>query len=378
MNQEIGFSHMVRAGKRKLQIQTAFVEDERKARASIFDNGHLVDTREWPLDDSIEPEQVETEVKQLHDLVASDLDLLFCVMDKVISSKNTDSMFKLGTLFLEKGFFDEAVETFNALLTLEPDYENGHFYLGQAFFLFGDTDQALYQLQQAIHLSPNYPDVHLLLGEVFRKINDPLQAIKCCEKALVLHPDYLRAHLFLGLVLAESALHYPTHSELPPPIERLRESKQHLLYALSQVPEQRKQHLETGIECLDIRERLEEGIREIEMALGPTITNHKSLVADSEFYLKFMFSDLDRNHRTLENYIKILEKAVTQHPDYADLQQSLGTAHLMRGWHSFARAVEAYREAVRINPGYKKAQKNLKLLENDGRGFLILLRAILK
>ncbi len=378
MSREISFNHALRAGKRKLQIQTAFVEEENKVRTSISDNNQLVDVREWLLDDSLEEANRETEVKQYHDFVVSDLDLLFHVIEKVVSGKNPDSLFKLGTLFLEKGFFNEAIDAFTTLLAESPDYANVHFYLGQAYFRFGDTDQALYQLQQAIHSAPGYPDIHLLLAEVYRKINDPLQSIKCCENAIALHPDYLRAHLFLGLVLAESALQYPTHSELPPPIERLRESKQHLLYALSQVSEEKKQHIETGIECLDTRERLEEGIREIEKTIEPAPSNHKSLVADSEFYLKFMFSDLDRNHRVLDNYIKTLDKAINQHPEYADLQHSLGTAYLLRGWHDFARALEAYREAVRINPGFKKAQKNLKLLENDGRGFLILLRAILK
>jgi len=33
---------------------------------------------------------------------------------------------------------------------------------------------------------------------------------------------------------------------------------------------------------------------------------------------------------------------------------------------------------VSLNPAYLKAKKNLKLLENAGRGFLLMLRAILK
>jgi len=34
--------------------------------------------------------------------------------------------------------------------------------------------------------------------------------------------------------------------------------------------------------------------------------------------------------------------------------------------------------AKKIDPNYKKAKDNLKLAENEGKGFLILLRALLK
>jgi hypothetical protein len=56
----------------------------------------------------------------------------------------------------------------------------------------------------------------------------------------------------------------------------------------------------------------------------------------------------------------------------------LGIAHLIQCRNLFLRALEEFRVSLRINPGYKRAEKNLKLSENDGKGFLILLRAILK
>ncbi len=378
MSRELAFNSSLRAGKRKLSIDTRFEPDSRKAVTSILDGEALVDLRKNLIDEGIAPEQLEAEVRQFHDLTVSDLDLLFCVKDKVLAGGNPGSLAKLGTIFLEKGFYDEAIDTFSTVLQRDENFENIHYSLGLAWYRKGDLDQALENLRRAAEKRPGYPDVHYLLAEVLRKSGDHREAAESCQKAISINADYVSAHLLLGLIWAESTLLQPTHPEMAPPIERMKESKQHLLYAMDLVSPEQRAHLEMGLESLENRERLEEGLAEIEKAVEPSVQGHRSVIADSEFYLKFMFADLERDNRTLDNYIKTLENAVGQHPEYADLHQSLGTACLLRGWHSFTRAVEAYREAVRINPAYEKAQKNLKLLENDGRGFLILLRAILK
>ena len=67
-----------------------------------------------------------------------------------------------------------------------------------------------------------------------------------------------------------------------------------------------------------------------------------------------------------------------ENPDYADVRNNLGIAHLIQCRNLFLKALDEFRGALKINPDFKKAEKNLKLAENDGKGFLILLRAILK
>ena len=51
---------------------------------------------------------------------------------------------------------------------------------------------------------------------------------------------------------------------------------------------------------------------------------------------------------------------------------------MIQGRNLLLRAKEEFKNALDINPKFEKADKNLKLVENDGRGFLILLRALLK
>ncbi len=378
MSQEIGFNQTLRVGGRKLHIQTQFDHDTRKVQTAIFDGGKVIDTREYFIEEEMAPASLDAEVRQFHDLVVSDLELLFHVVNKIKSTKNSSALLKLGKMFLEKGFIDEAIETLKTLNKLDPNCREVYIHLGRAFFQKGDYVAAQENLKQACDNDPNYPDVHVLLAGVYRKIQEPIQAMEALQKALALNADYVRAHLLLGLVLAESTLTLPTHPELAPPIERIKESKKHLQYALTQLDEHQRNKLISSIEKMDSREGLVESLAEIEKAIDPTIFNHHRMMVDGEFYLKFMFADLEQNRKTLDNYIKILEKAVAKHPNYADVRHSLGTAYLLRGWHNFAKALESYREAVKINPQYKKAKTNMRLLENEARGFLILLRSVLK
>ena len=99
---------------------------------------------------------------------------------------------------------------------------------------------------------------------------------------------------------------------------------------------------------------------------------------ESEFYLKFMFGGKGKDDEFIRDYAEQLRQAIDKYPGYADLRNHLGISYLIQCRNLFLSALEEFREALKINPEFKKAEKNLKLAENDGKGFLILLRAILK
>ena len=61
-----------------------------------------------------------------------------------------------------------------------------------------------------------------------------------------------------------------------------------------------------------------------------------------------------------------------------NIWNNLGVIHLIQCRNLFLQALGEFRKALEINPDFEKAQKNKVLVENDGKEFLILLRAILK
>jgi tetratricopeptide (TPR) repeat protein len=378
MEEKITFTSNVKFGKRKLQVQTEKEAVSRKAIAAVFEAGRQIDSREYRFEKSAGGEQVEQEVRQFHDMVVADLELLYSTIGNVQAASNPDSYARLGGLLLDKGFVEEAVETFKTLLSMNSAYENGHYWLGKALYKKGELDEALKNLNKAITYTPDYPDLLLCTGRVYRVKKEFTAAIQNVRAALELNPDYHEALFTLGLCLIESAQLDPKNVELSAPIERIKEARGCLLRAAGLSSDYERKTIDLVIELLEDLDQWEQAVRELQKIENVKLSDSRSIVTDSEFYLRFMFADLHKEHKSLDNYIRLLERSVQQHPDYPDVRTSLGTAFLIRCWHYFGKALEEYREAVKINPDFQKAKKSLKLLENDGRGFLLLLRAILK
>ncbi len=378
MTDDFGLNSEIRVGKRKLHLQTSYIAELCKVCVSVFDGGRLIDKRESIIEAHALPADVREEVQHFHDLVLSDLELLFFVANKVRVSKQPAALKKMANLFLEKGFHEEAIEHFGLTLKLDSGQYDTYYNLSRAFFQKGDYQSALENLLVALEHTPDYPDIHLLLGKTYWQMGRPTLAISAFKKAVQLNDSYHQAQFTLGLCLIQSAAKAPRQSELEPPIERVKRGAEHLRRAMALSGDYQRKIMQAGFEKLEGNKKLEEAIMEFERAYNPPAHTAKSSIADGEFYLKFMFAGLGKDNRTLTHYIKTIEKTVAQHPHYADLHRSLGTAYLINGWHYFIKAIEEFREAIKINPTFEKAKKSLKLLENDSRGFLILLRAILK
>jgi tetratricopeptide (TPR) repeat protein len=97
-----------------------------------------------------------------------------------------------------------------------------------------------------------------------------------------------------------------------------------------------------------------------------------------DFYLKFMYGGKNLDAEVVRKYEEKLIEASKVHPNYADVWNNLGIVHLIQCRNLFLQALTEFDKALEINPSFGKAMKNKKLVENDGKEFLILLRAILK
>ena len=118
MSFDVGLNSDIDVSSRKLHIQTSFVQEQQCANVTIFDGGSLVKKRSFQINESDSASHVEKEVKQYHELVKTDIELLFHMADKVRTSNHLHSIIHLGQLFLERGFYDEAVEQFEYAKTV--------------------------------------------------------------------------------------------------------------------------------------------------------------------------------------------------------------------------------------------------------------------
>ena len=84
------------------------------------------------------------------------------------------------------------------------------------------------------------------------------------------------------------------------------------------------------------------------------------------------------NQEEMEHYEKQISKEVTHYEGFADYWNEMGVVHLIQCRDFFLKAVNEFEQAVNINPKYSDAKQNHDLIKNNKKGFLILLRAILK
>lgn len=371
---DIGINCDIEVAKRKLHLQTSYSADTRKAIVSVFDGGVLVFRNDFAVNGIAEESALEQQVRQYHDLVRADIELLFHMAERVRESKHLPSLKHLGHLFLIKGFYAEAIEQLESVKSMGVADAELVFELAKAYFKQGDYPAALREAESAALLKPEYPDVQLLLAKIYWRTGQFEQARACFQKAAGLNDKYWDAWFSLAVCLIESTVDEPVHPNLPPPIERLREADQLFRRVGKISPDIDQELLELGLEKLKIGADVDEALAVLQRARKD---DQPGKLFDSEFYLKFMFGQLDDDCLTLDYYIQTITQVLSQNPNYADLRHSLGVAYMLKGWQCFSRATREFEKAVKINPDYENAKKKLKLMQNDGRGLLILLRAVL-
>ncbi|OGP60189.1 MAG: hypothetical protein A2V67_04975 [Deltaproteobacteria bacterium RBG_13_61_14] len=126
-------------------------------------------------------------------------------LDKALSLRKDypEANLALGMVYLELKRWDEAVAQFELVtrheLFRQPEaaYNN----LGWAYLMKGDREKAVQAFQTVLKINPNYCPASCNLGEVEAQKGLSAAAIKEYRRALEFCPDYGRARLLLGIEL---------------------------------------------------------------------------------------------------------------------------------------------------------------------------------
>ena len=374
MSLDFGLNSNIYVDERKLHLQTSYIEEKHVVAVAIFDAGTMVNKKEFAAKEPYTAEHIEKEVAHYHELVKTDIELLFHMTEKVNSTKHLPSIAHLGHLFLERGFYQKAVRQFEFAREIGGMKVSSEIELSKAYFYSGDYDSAEKQLLVLIEKNPDYPDLHLLLAKTYWNQQRFIEAHKHFDRAIEINEGYWDAYYSLACALIKSTVDHPLHPDLATPIERVHKAEEHFKKAIRLNTELNVEFVDAGLEKCGDPKTVADALILFEKARR---SEPQGRLFDSEFYLKFMFGQLDDNCQTLDYYIHTIESVLSANPSYADLRHSLGIAYLLKGWQCFGKATNEFEKAVEINPAYEKAKKKLRLMQNDGRGLLILLRAIL-
>ena len=168
-----------------------------------------------------------------------------------------------------------------------------------------------------------------------------------------------------------------TGEVLPPPSIRIQRAVEHL----EKIKESKIKIFDTIFDKLlkNVENgEIEAAVRILDDYRKKMFPRDVSSLISTNFYLKFMYGGKGLDNDTIRRYEERLKASLNDNGDYADIWNNLGVIHLIQCRNLFLQALGEFRKALEINPDFEKAQKNKILVENDGKEFLILLRAILK
>ncbi len=376
MNQQHGMNSNIQVGQRELHVQTAFSRTTSKIISNVFEDGRVIETREEPVRGNVEDKKLQKRIEQFHQNTLKDIELLFFIAEKVRQVKHALSCNKLGLVFLKRGFLKEAIEFFTLALQTDPKFVEAYNNLGLALVQEGQLDRAEEFFKKGLDIESGYADLHLNLAMLHYKRKQYPAAVQSAQAALGINPTYYDAHVYKGLALLRSLAEKVTHEELPPLPARGKEAMDHLERAAQLFKPMNNEAFRQG-KTAYAAEDFESAVKYFEKAYEEA--NQKmDMTFDHEFYLKFMYGGKGKDNQFIGGYVEQLKEAIKNYPEFADLHNNLGIAYLIMCRNLFLKALDEFRLALKINPKFKKAEKNLKLAENDGKGFLILLRALLK
>jgi tetratricopeptide (TPR) repeat protein len=241
----------------------------------------------------------------------------------------------------------------------------------------GNYAKAIQILKQALNIGAAYADIYNNLGLAYLYEKQYAKALTNFQEALHINPRYKEAHYNLAILYLESTLHDKTANLLPPASIRIERAKQQL-QKLYDTGNKAMKAIETKLNTYIKEEEIGKAVKLLSESRNKVFPEEVLSLIGMDFYLKLMYGGKGLNDDIIRKFEMRLYKAVNDHPNYADLWNNLGIVHLIQCRNLFLQALTEFDQALNINPSFDKALKNKKLVENDGKEFLILLRAILR
>ena len=286
-----------------------------------------------------------------------------------ISPEQTDVLYLLGTLALQKKSFDSAVELLYKAVRLAPDVVAYEFTLAQALQDSGHPKEALEHYRSVLDKDDSLPETYHNMGIIYRFQGDIGESERLFRKAIELRPDFSSAYVNLALIerdegRAEQALELlnqalqadSENAEAYAQIAvthrlagRFKEALEYYEKALSFQPDNPVYWNGMGIafECLDqLDDAFHAYCRAIEKDSG---------FADAYNNRANVLAKLGKHWQAEEDY----KKAVRLDPKYASAFNNLGA--LLYDQERYEEALECYRKAFIINPKQAETCSNLAM-----------------
>lgn len=131
------------------------------------------------------------ELGMLYMIQRNPLSIAYLQTATTIEPNRKDAYYLLGLAYQEQEIIPKAIETFDKLLAIAPDFKEAHYNLGYLNLVYvNDFETAIRFFNQAIELDPTYTDAYFNRGYSYELMGEFDQARKDYLKALSIHPNY--------------------------------------------------------------------------------------------------------------------------------------------------------------------------------------------
>ncbi len=365
-------------GGKKYHIQTNSSGESRKIVSILFVNGKVLDSSIFVYGPDLSEAALTRLVRSVHNKKVAEMKSLFKIADRLVEEKHAEALNKLGSVFLGKRMYEEAIRQLRKALEIDSNYAEGQNNLGLTLNLAGKDKEALEFYQKAIQNQPNYGDFHNNLGALFCKIGRFKEGIEELEKAVRLGGKYGEAYFNLGLAHLKIVQDPVSATKFPPASVLIHRALENFERAIDLTPHFKDRYFRAGLAHLKnnmIGKAIEDFSRSL-MEVNKVKAKQREICY--EFYLRFLYQENGLSEQEIKEYILKLQNLLSKRPDYADLHNYIAGAFLIWARTLFQNASDHLNQALAINPNFKRANNNLKLIENESKGLGRLLWAIFK
>jgi len=366
----INFSDNIEAKGRQLHLQTHLSEDGGERIHTLFDGGRVLRRLSFP--QSKADPKVDALIHSTHIDMVSEIELLYQISVRIKTVRHAPSLLSQGRLFVKWRLLDEAVSELELARHIAPKNREVLAALSEAYRLRGGLKEALDILAPGLNDGLESALFWCQKGHIAILQKQWRAAQQCFVSALKVNPLHIESFLRSaeGYLLSHEG--QGENGKRDRLVEKAREQIGRAIHN-STFPIHRAEEA--------LRLLHQQRVQQV-LALLTVLLEEKpwALPVDryDRFYLDYLYGEQGRDAQRIQGYIRDLETAVRQYPPNGELHNRLGVAYMLQCRALFSHAIHEFQKALAINPALMRAKRNLQLVKNDAKGFLILLRALLK
>jgi tetratricopeptide (TPR) repeat protein len=368
---------------REFHIHTGTVLERQIIQSEIFESGKFVTSAQQSFqlrqeaDSTAREEYLKLLATELHQDTMEEINKLFTIEKKIKPLRLHIPHYKLGLLFYHKDLLIEAQKNFQIVIDIKPEFIPGYIHLGKTYIRQHNFEKAFDILITAYKMNSEYADLANCVGVVLSLLKHYQKAISILQQALKKNPEFDEANFNLGVALFRSTI------DETKPEEKAIVPSRVLRFIKSLKTLDRYKDEEWQVSFSETLAEISKGditsiLASLEKLQLKLITYLDLDPLMESFYLKFMYGGRELTIDELDSYEKRMNRLSDQRKNFADYWNELGTIHMIQCRHLFLNAVDEFDRAVELNANYEDAKNNSQLIKNVRKGFLILLRAILK